>query len=110
MVLLFVFGALFASADALFASWVDSITPDITWNDLPARVVLAPSSRGTLAAAYVSMAPPAVERLQLPIRPSRRQFEWLAPVTVVNAVFLPSSSPRPPPCSVATTTSSARPG
>ena len=89
MVLLLVFGALFASADALFASWVDSITPDITWNDLPARVVLALFiAAGTLAAAYVSMAPPAVERLQLPMRPSRRQFEWLAPVTVVNAVFL----------------------
>lgn len=87
--LLLVFGALFASADALFASWVDSITPDITWNDLPARVVLALFiAAGTLAAAYVSMAPPAVDRLQLPLRPSRRQFEWLAPVTVVNAVFL----------------------
>lgn len=89
VVLLLVFGALFASADALFASWVDTITPDITWNDLPARVVLAVFiAAGTLAAAYVSMAPPAVDRLQLPLRPSRRQFEWLAPVTVVNAVFL----------------------
>jgi signal transduction histidine kinase len=89
VVLLLVFGALFASADALFASWVDSITPNITWNDLPARVVLALFiAAGTLAAAYVSMAPPAVDRLQLPLRPSRRQFEWLAPVTVVNAVFL----------------------
>ncbi|GAA2164412.1 DUF4153 domain-containing protein [Pedococcus bigeumensis] len=89
VVLLLVFGALFASADALFASWVDRITPDITWNDLPARVVLAVFiAAGTLAAAYVSMAPPAVDRLQLPLRPSRRQFEWLAPVTVVNAVFL----------------------
>jgi uncharacterized protein DUF4153 len=89
VVLLLVFGALFASADALFASWVDSITPDITWNDLPARVVLALFiAAGTLAAAYVSMAPPAVDRLQLPLRPSRRPFEWLAPVMVVNAVFL----------------------
>jgi signal transduction histidine kinase len=89
VVLLLVFGALFASADALFASWVDSITPDISWNDLPARVVLALFiAAGTLAAAYVSMAPPAVDRLQLPLRPSRRQFEWLAPVSVVNAVFL----------------------
>ncbi|WP_200961865.1 DUF4153 domain-containing protein [Phycicoccus sp. Soil803] len=89
VVLLLVFGALFASADALFASWVDSVTPDITWNDLPARVVLALFiAAGTLAAAYVSMAPPTVDRLQLPLRPSRRQFEWLAPVTVVNAVFL----------------------
>ncbi len=88
VVLLLVFGALFASADALFASWVDALTPDITWNDLPARVILAVFiAAGTLAAAYVSMAPPAVERLQLPIRMSRREFEWLAPVVVVNAIF-----------------------
>ncbi|TPG13874.1 DUF4153 domain-containing protein [Pedococcus bigeumensis] len=89
VVLLLVFGALFASADALFASWVDAITPNITWNDLPARVVLAVFiAAGTLAAAYVSLAPPAVDRLQLPLRPSRRLFEWLAPVTAVNATFL----------------------
>ncbi|MEO6412039.1 MAG: DUF4173 domain-containing protein, partial [Pedococcus sp.] len=89
VVLLLVFGALFASADALFASWVDAITPDITWNDLPARIVLALFiAAGTLAAAYVSLAPPAVDRLELPLRPSRRLFEWLAPVTAVNAVFL----------------------
>ena len=58
VVLLLVFGALFASADALFASWVDAITPDITWNDLPARIVLAVFiAAGTLAAAYVEPGP-----------------------------------------------------
>ncbi|KRE58832.1 DUF4153 domain-containing protein [Phycicoccus sp. Soil748] len=88
VVLLLVFGALFASADALFASWVDALTPDITWNDLPARTVLAVFvAAGTLAAAFVGLAPPAVDRLQLPLRQSRRDFEWLAPVSVVNAVF-----------------------
>ena len=88
-VLLLAFGALFASADALFARWVDAITPDITWNDLPARVVLAVFiAAGTLAAAYVALAPPALERLNLPVRRSRRDFEWLAPVLVVDAVFV----------------------
>jgi signal transduction histidine kinase len=88
-VLLLVFGALFASADALFASWVDSLTPDITWNDLPARAVLATFiAAGTLAAAFVALAPPAVDRLRLPPGTSRNEFEWLAPVLVVNAVFL----------------------
>lgn len=87
-VLLLVFGALFASADALFASWVDAITPDITWNDLPARAVLALFiASGTLAAAYVGLTRPAVDRLQPRLRPSRRDFEWLAPIGVVNAVF-----------------------
>jgi hypothetical protein len=88
VVLLLVFGALFASADALFASWVDALTPDISWNDLPARAVLAVFvAGGTLAAAFVALAPPAVDRLQLPLKQSRRDFEWLAPVSVVNAVF-----------------------
>jgi signal transduction histidine kinase len=88
-VLLLVFGALFASADALFASWVDVVTPDITWNDLPARIVLGTFiAAGTLAAAFVALAPPAVDRLRLPPGTSRSDFEWLAPVLVVDAVFL----------------------
>jgi signal transduction histidine kinase len=88
-VLLLVFGALFASADALFASWLDALTPDITWNDLPARAVLATFiATGTLAAAFVALAPPAVDRLRLPVGTSRNSFEWLAPVLVVDAVFL----------------------
>ena len=88
-VLLMVFGALFASADALFASWVDAITPDVTWDDLPARAVLATFiAAGTLAAAFVALAPPAVARLRLPPGTSRNEFEWLAPVLVVNAIFL----------------------
>jgi two-component system sensor histidine kinase BaeS len=87
--LLLVFGALFASADALFASWVDALTPDVEWNDLPARAVLATFiAAGTLAAAFVALAPPALDRLRLPVGTSRREFEWLAPVLVVDAVFL----------------------
>jgi signal transduction histidine kinase len=87
--LLLVFGALFASADALFASWVDALTPNITLNDLPGRAVLATFiAAGTLAAAFVALAPPAVDRLKLPPGASRNEFEWLAPVLVVDAVFL----------------------
>ena len=88
LVLLLVFGALFTSADAVFARWVDALTPDITWNDLPARVVLgAFIAAGTLAAAFVALAPPALDRLAVPRRPSRKPFEWLAPVVVVDLVF-----------------------
>jgi len=88
-VLLLVFGALFASADAVFASWVDALTPDITWNDLPGRAVVASFiAAGTLAATFVALAPPAVDRLRLPRGTSRNEFEWLAPVLVVDAVFL----------------------
>jgi hypothetical protein len=88
-VLLLVFGALFASADALFASWVNALTPDITWNDLPGRAVLATFiAAGTLAAAFVALAPPAVDRLRLPRGTRGNEFEWLAPVLVVDMVFL----------------------
>jgi signal transduction histidine kinase len=87
-VLLLVFGALFASADAVFARWVDAVTPDITWNDLPARVVLALFvAAGTLCAVFVALAPPALDRAVLPMRPARRRFEWLAPLLAVDAVF-----------------------
>jgi signal transduction histidine kinase len=89
LVLLLIFGALFVSADALFASWVDAITPDIDWQDLPARAVLATFvAVGTLAAAFVALAPPAVDRLRLPLGASRKEFEWLAPILVLDAVFL----------------------
>jgi signal transduction histidine kinase len=87
-VLLLVFGALFASADAVFARWVDAVLPDIDLHDIPARVVFGLFiAAGTLAAAYVALAPPAVDALQVPIRASRSRFEWLAPLVAVDAVF-----------------------
>lgn len=87
-ILLVAFGALFASADAVFASWVDAITPTITWNDVPLRVVLGGFiAAGTLAAAFVALAPPVLERITVPVRRSTRRFEWLAPVLVVDTVF-----------------------
>lgn len=88
VVLLLVFGALFASADALFASWVDAITPDLTWGETPARVLVALAVGGvTLAAAFVNLAPPRVDRLAIPVRRSQNRLEWVVPVVVVNVVF-----------------------
>ena len=37
----------------------------------------------TLAAAFVALAPPAVDRLRLPQPTARKEFEWLAPILVV---------------------------
>ncbi|WP_435741379.1 DUF4153 domain-containing protein [Nocardioides sp. SYSU DS0663] len=85
---LLVFGALFASADALLAEWADALLPDITVDVLVLRAFLAVAVGGAvLAAAYLALDPPRVERGGDRPRPVGRRFEWLAPVAVVNAVF-----------------------
>lgn len=87
--LLAVFGALFASADALFARWVGALVPDLTVTSLVLRgFVLAAVGGLTLAGTYVALNPPRVERLALPDgTPVGRRFEWLVPVALVDAVF-----------------------
>ena len=85
-----VFGALFASADALFAEWVDAVVPDLTVDSLvPRGVVLLLVGGATLAASYVALNPPAVDRLGgRPATPVARAFEWLVPVGLVLALYL----------------------
>jgi signal transduction histidine kinase len=82
-----VFGLLFASADAVFGNWVDAVLPDV--QDMFAlRLFLTVAVGGTvLAAAYLAINPPGVER---PVvrRPAQHRFEWLAPVLLVDAVFV----------------------
>ncbi|MBI2246034.1 MAG: DUF4173 domain-containing protein [Nocardioides sp.] len=83
-----VFGALFASADALLAEWVDSVLPDLTVDTLVLRTFLGLAVGGTvLAAAYLALNPPRVHRDGPAPRTVAHRFEWLAPVAVVNAVF-----------------------
>ncbi len=87
---LLVFGALFASADALLAEWVDVLLPDLTLDTFVLRAFLSVAVGGTvLAAAYVALNPPRVDRdgRGPELRPVARRFEWLAPVTVVVGVF-----------------------
>lgn len=85
---LLVFGALFASADALLAEWVDAVLPDLTVDVLVARAFVTVAVGGTvLAGAYLALNPPVVDRDGSPARPVAHRFEWLAPVVVVNAVF-----------------------
>ena len=82
-----VFGLLFASGDAIFGHWVDTALPDV--QDLVAlRLFLTVFVGGTvLAAAYLAINPPGVER---PVvrRPAQHRFEWLAPVLLVDGVFV----------------------
>jgi len=85
---LLVFGALFASADALLAEWADALLPDLTLDTFVLRAFVSVAVGGTvLAAAYLALNPPRVDRDGHPPRPVTHRFEWLVPVLVVIVVF-----------------------
>jgi two-component system sensor histidine kinase BaeS len=84
VVLLVVFGALFASADAVFAS----LLPSIDLADLPLRAVVFIVFTGlALSAAFLGAAPPRWDVLSP--RPARAvgAIEWIAPISGVVALF-----------------------
>lgn len=90
LLLVVVFGALFASADAVFARWLDALTPDLRADTLVARVFVA-AALGvvSLAGAYVALNPPAADRLApKPGRVVGNAFEWLVPVGLVLALYV----------------------
>jgi hypothetical protein len=85
---LLVFGGLFVSADALVARWVDAVLPDLAVDTFVLRTFVAVAVGGTvLAAVYLALNPPQVDREGTSSRPVGHRFEWLAPVLVVNGVF-----------------------
>ena len=84
-----VFGLLFASADALFAEWADAVVPDIESDMFVARFFITIAVAGvTLAAAYLALNPPAVPLSAGGRRPVQSRYEWLAPVALVDLLFL----------------------
>ncbi|WP_020391294.1 DUF4153 domain-containing protein [Kribbella catacumbae] len=84
-----VFGLLFASADALFAKWAGAVIPDLEFDSFVLRAFLTVAVGGVvLAAAYLALNPPSVEAHSESVRPVARRYEWLAPVLIVDAVFL----------------------
>ena len=86
---LLVFGALFASADALVAEWVDALLPDLEVDTVVGRAFLSVAVAGAvLAAAYLALNPPRVDRGGATSRAVDHRFEWLAPVVVVIGVFV----------------------
>ncbi|MGH3331363.1 MAG: DUF4153 domain-containing protein [Nocardioidaceae bacterium] len=89
LLLVLVFGALFASADALFAQWAGALVPDLSSVDAFFRGFVFLAFAGlTLTGVYVALCPPRVERLSVPAgRPVSRSFEWLVPVGLVVGVF-----------------------
>ena len=87
---LVVFGALFASADAIVGSWVTKLVPDWRWSELTSRVFIWVFVTGlVLTAAYVAINPPRVDPARpLPPRPVRHRFEWLLPAGAVALAFV----------------------
>jgi hypothetical protein len=82
--LLAVFGALFASADAVFAS----LLPSVDLADFPLRAFVFVAFTGlALSAAFLGAAPPRWDVLSP--RPARtvRAVEWIAPISGVVALF-----------------------
>jgi len=84
-VLLGVFGALLASADAAFARVVELALPELRLGELPARLVLAGLvTTLVLGTTYLAVAPPPWSRVQVPPGRPARRGEWLVPVGALD--------------------------
>ncbi|HEY9438621.1 MAG TPA: DUF4173 domain-containing protein, partial [Streptomyces sp.] len=88
VVLLAVFGTLFASADAAFADLLSSITPDASIGDSPWRVFLfALGLVGALAASYAAAAPVRWDGVIVRPGRARNRAEWALPLIVLDLLF-----------------------
>lgn len=88
VVLLIVFGALFASADAAFADVLGSLMPDVSVGDSPWRFFLGVLGLvGALAAAYTAAAPVRWDGLTVRPGKARGRLEWALPLVVLNLLF-----------------------
>lgn len=84
-----VFGLLFASADAVFARWAGAVVPDLQLDSFVLRAFITVAVGGmVLAATYLALNPPNVEPGSGAVRPVANRYEWLAPVLLVDGVFL----------------------
>jgi two-component system sensor histidine kinase BaeS len=84
-----VFGLLFASADAIFAEWAGAVVPDVQLDTFVLRAFLTIAVGGVvLAATYLAINPPRVEPGTGKARTVAHRYEWLAPVLLVDGVFM----------------------
>ncbi|MEV8030928.1 DUF4153 domain-containing protein [Streptomyces sp. NPDC086182] len=87
-VLLLVFGALFAGADAAFANLLSDLVPDTSVAGGPWRVVLLLFGLvGALAVAHTAAAPVRWDRVVVPAGRPRNRVEWALPLIVLTALF-----------------------
>ena len=89
LVVLALFGGLFATGDAVFGSWAEAVVPDLGWDQIISRTFLLTLVAGvTLTGAYLALNPPAVADVGLPARRrASRPWEWAVPVGIVVALF-----------------------
>ncbi|MEL5956071.1 DUF4173 domain-containing protein [Streptomyces sp. CLV115] len=88
VVLLIVFGALFASADAAFADVLGDLMPDVSLTGSPWRFFLfLVGLVGALAAAYAAAAPIRWDGLTVRQGKARGRLEWALPLIVLNLLF-----------------------
>lgn len=90
LVLLMIFGALFASGDALFGAWSEQLVPDLGWDSAILRGFTFVLAWGvTLTGAYLALNPPRVQDAAVPLGGAlARTYEWLVPLGAVTAVFV----------------------
>ncbi|MFE7040411.1 DUF4153 domain-containing protein [Streptomyces atratus] len=87
-VLLIVFGALFASADAAFADVLGNLIPDVSVGGSPWRLFLFVAGLiGALAAAYTAAAPVRWDGIAVRPGKARGRLEWALPLIVLNLLF-----------------------
>lgn len=88
VVLLVVFGALFAGADAAFADLLADLMPDVTVTDAPLRVLLlVVGTLFALCAAWTAAAPRRWDRIKVKPGRARRRAEWALPLVVLAVLF-----------------------
>ncbi|MFJ8627286.1 DUF4153 domain-containing protein [Kitasatospora sp. NPDC093550] len=88
VVLLTVFGVLFASADAAMADLLGNLSPDLDLDELPGRALLF--VLGTLTAlgfAHMAAGPRRWDRTTIRPGRERRRLEWALPLAALNLLF-----------------------
>jgi signal transduction histidine kinase len=87
-VLLLVFGLLFASADAVFASYLKRLTTTPDWAEsVPLRIFLFAVGAMLLAAVVLVALRPVVDPIGPEVKVSVSRSVWLIPLTAVNLLF-----------------------
>jgi len=88
LILLVVFGALFASADETFAAVLDWVLPTVSGSTVSRALLFFPLLFAVLAgAAFTLTGPPRLGRDDQPTRFAFRRSDWAIPVALLDLLF-----------------------